>query len=76
MYLDVSKTFEKADFEKALRTRLELYKERKLNGLLKKIKVWICSISVKKTFRPCGYSINFTFYIYYNMGPYIRAYAG
>jgi hypothetical protein len=35
--LDVSRTFEKADFEKTLRTRLELFKEQKLNGLLLKI---------------------------------------
>jgi hypothetical protein len=32
--LDVSRTVEKADFQKKLRISLELYKEQKLNGLL------------------------------------------
>jgi hypothetical protein len=36
-YLDVSRTFKKADFEITLRSRLELCKEHKLNGLLEKI---------------------------------------
>jgi Na+/H+ antiporter NhaD/arsenite permease-like protein len=38
---------EKADFEKTLRTRLELYKEHKPNGLLLKFSSVVCSNFVK-----------------------------
>jgi hypothetical protein len=52
--LDVPRTFEKADFEKTLRTRLELFKVNKLNGLLLKFSSVDLPISFKKTFRPYG----------------------
>jgi hypothetical protein len=49
--LDVSITFERAGFEIILRSRLELFKENTLNGLLNKNKAWVCSNFVKTTFR-------------------------